>query len=72
MLWTFYRDDDHLHYEIRRALDGAGFELVVYHPDGRQECERFADSAALNRRALEVQHTLLDGGWFVAADQAHR
>lgn len=68
MLWTFSRNGRHLHYEIRRAVDGFGFELVVYYPDGRQDCERFADSAALNRRALEVQQALLDGGWFIAAD----
>lgn len=66
MLWTCCRNDGvRLHYEIRTAADGAGFELVLYHPGGRQECETFADSGALNRRALKLQQTLLDEGWLI-------
>jgi hypothetical protein len=68
MLWTFYRDGRCLNYEIRQALDGSGFELIVRYPDGREVSERFTDSGALNRRALELQNNLLNGGWFVAGD----
>lgn len=66
MLWTSCHDDGRqIHYEVRHAMDEAGFELVVHYPDGRQGCERFGNAAALNRRALEIQQELLDDGWFV-------
>jgi len=68
MLWTFHRAGEQFHYEIRRAETDADFELVLYHPDGRQAVERFADSAALNRRTQELQRTLLEDGWFISAD----
>jgi hypothetical protein len=68
MLWTFHRDGAFLHYEIRQAFDKEGYEFVVRHPDGREECEQFSDSESLNKRALELQKTLLDGGWFLAGD----
>jgi hypothetical protein len=68
VLWTFYRDGRCMNYEIRQSLDGSGFELLVRYPDGVEVCERFTDSEALNRRALEIQSRLLDGGWFVAGD----
>jgi hypothetical protein len=45
-----------------------GFELVVIHPDGRQTTEQLADSAALNRRALELQRELLADSWFISSD----
>jgi hypothetical protein len=68
MLWTFYRDGRCVNYEVRNAPDGSGFELIVRHPDGGETREQFANSEALNRRALELQNSLLDGGWFVAGD----
>ena len=68
MLWTFHRAGQHFHYEIRRAENDADFELVLYHSDGHQAVERFADSGALNRRTQELQRSLLEDGWFISAD----
>jgi hypothetical protein len=68
MLWTFHRRGQRFHYEIHQAENGLGFELVLYHPDGRQTTERLADSAALNRRALELQRELLADSWFISSD----
>ena len=67
MLWTFQRGSEVLHYEIRHAEDGSGFELVFHQPDGRQTCEQFPDSSALNQRVIELQKSLLADGWFVAS-----
>jgi hypothetical protein len=68
VLWTFYRDGRCLNCEIRQALDGSGFQLIIRHADGRETREQFTDTGAVNRRALEIQSALLDGGWFVAGD----
>jgi hypothetical protein len=68
MLWTFSRDGCNMHYEIRRAEDGQGFEIVKYYADGRQECEWFAGSESLNQRAVKLQQALLDEGWCISAD----
>ena len=66
MLWTFYRDCRHVSYEIRLSAYGPGYELVVRLPDGSERLERFDDSNALNRRALEVQWNLVADGWWSA------
>jgi hypothetical protein len=63
MIWFFERQRDRLHYEIRRQPDGPDYELVVTHPDGRQEVERFSDSGALLDRSSVLQHTLTAEGW---------
>lgn len=67
MLYTFHREGQQFHYEIHQAERDAGFELVLYHPDGRQTIEQFADSARLNHRTQELQRALLEDGWFIGA-----
>lgn len=71
MLWTFYRDCRHVSYEIRLSAHGPGYELVVRLPDGSERLERFDDSSALNRRALEVQLNLMADGWSSAGQLRH-
>jgi hypothetical protein len=63
MIWFFERGDDRLQYEIRREVDGPGYELVVTMPDGTERVERFEDTIAIVERALELQRELLVGGW---------
>jgi hypothetical protein len=63
MIWFFERRRAWLHYEIRRQTDGPNYELVVTHPDGRQEVERYGDSAAVADRANRLERTLIDDGW---------
>ncbi len=64
MIWFFYKDGEHLHYEIR--TDGAATnELVVRFPDGSERLERFEDSNALNKRVLELQQELTQDGWSI-------
>jgi hypothetical protein len=63
MIWFFERHDDRLHYEIRHQPDGPDYELVITHPDGRQEVERYSDSGALLERSSRLQNTLSAAGW---------
>jgi hypothetical protein len=63
MIWFFERQQSRLHYEIRRETDGHAYELVITHPDGRQELELFADPLAVIERSQDLQGTLLAEGW---------
>jgi hypothetical protein len=63
MIWFFERQHARLHYEIRRQTDGEAFELVITHPDGREELELFIDSRALIERSQKLQDALLAVGW---------
>jgi hypothetical protein len=63
MIWFFERHQDRLHYEIRHQPDGPDYELVITHPDGRQEVERYSDSGALIERSAKLQQTLSKAGW---------
>lgn len=66
MLWTFTRGRRQLSCEIRLALLGPGYELVVRHPDGSARLERFYDTTTLNQRTLELQRHFLSDGWHSA------
>ena len=63
MIWFFERHQDRLHYEIRHQTDGPDYELVITHPDGRQDIERYADHAMLAERAARLQISLSAAGW---------
>lgn len=63
MIWFFQRQDDHLHYEVRRQRNGGGYELVVGYPDGSEDIERFENPRDLNSRWLDLNHALRDQGW---------
>ncbi len=53
MLWIFERQGEHMRCEIRREGNGAGYEMVVTHPDGSERMERFDDTTDLIKRTLE-------------------
>jgi hypothetical protein len=63
MIWFFERQRARLHYEIRRETDGPAYELVITHPDGRQEIERYEDPAAIAERSALLQSSLTEDGW---------
>jgi hypothetical protein len=63
MLWFFTRQHSRLHYEIRRQTDSEDFEIVITHPDGRQEVERYSDAKKLLNRSIELQNSLKQEGW---------
>ena len=63
MIWFFEKHQSRLRYEIRRQTDGPDYELVITHPDGRQEIERYRDAAAIVERSVRLQDSLVRAGW---------
>ena len=63
MIWFFERQQRRLHYEIRRQTDGDDYEVVINHPDGRVEVERYSDPAELLARATSLHKGLINEGW---------
>ena len=63
MLWFYEKHEARLHYEIRRQCDGDDFELVITHPTGQQEVERYTDPNQLVQRSHDLQRTLRTDGW---------
>ncbi len=63
MIWFFERQQRRLHYEIRRQTDGDGYEIVISHPDGRLEIERYSDPGELIQRSDALRHSLERDGW---------
>lgn len=63
MIWFFERQQRRLHYEIRRHTDGDDYEIVINHPDGRLEVERYSDAAELLARSASLRVTLMNEGW---------
>ena len=63
MVWFYERHGTFIRCETRDAASGAGYELLIIQPDGREAVERYADSAALERRQQELQSSLSHDGW---------
>jgi hypothetical protein len=63
MVWFFEKEGSFLRFETRDAENGDGFELVVSHPDGNQQIERFEDSALLLKRQAELESFFNNHGW---------
>lgn len=63
MLWFFEKHQSRLHYEIRHQTDGPDYELVITHPDGRQETERYREADAVLERSRQLQDRLIEAGW---------
>ena len=63
VIWFYERKGEHLRCEIRQQVEGDRFALVVTLPDGSERVEMFDDSAALNRRSVELEQMLGGKGW---------
>lgn len=74
MLWFFERDDESLRLETRYDNDTSEFVVIVRHPDGREETERFSDGNEYRawldtfERSLEHQHWTRPGGPVIMPD----
>ena len=49
MVFFFERGGQFIRCESRTADGGAGYELAIIYPDGREDVERFDDPDELNR-----------------------
>jgi hypothetical protein len=64
VVFFFERQSQFIRCESRPADTGAGYELLVLYPDGREEIEYFYDTVDLNRRQVELETSLISAGWF--------
>lgn len=63
MIWFYERGSEHLQCEVRTAIDGEGFELVVTWPNGHVHTERYPDQGRLLRRWCELDRAWEAQGW---------
>lgn len=63
MLWFFEKQREKLHFEVRRQCDGHDYEIVITHPDGREEVEKYSDPRALAERSRHLQRHFAQEGW---------
>lgn len=63
MLWFFEKQREKLHFEVRRQCDGPDYEIVITHPDGREEVEKYSDPRAVAERSRHLQRYLAREGW---------
>ncbi len=66
MVWFFERHGQYLQCEVRRAPEGAVYELVVRYPDAPTRWERTSDPGALIERFRATQQELRRNGWAIA------
>ena len=62
MVWFFERHGTYIRCETREANEAAS-SLLIIHPDGTENVERFEDSASLTRRQQELESHLTHDGW---------
>ncbi len=63
MIWSFQRKGAQTRCEVRREIDGDGFEFLVTHPNGKVDVERFDDPSALIDRSVAYLDRLRQDGW---------
>lgn len=63
MIWFYERQGSHLRCEVRQAVEGDRYELVITNADGQERVEAFMDSRELTRRSRQLEDEWRDEGW---------
>ena len=63
MIWFYSRDDQRIRLEMRYDNDTGEFLVVISHPDGRHETERFADLSGFSKSVVALEQLLKDEHW---------
>lgn len=63
MIWFYERRGRHLRCEVREAVEGDRYELVITDPHGNERVETFSDSKALTRRSRQLEDQWFTEGW---------
>lgn len=63
MIWFYERSGSHLRCEVRQAIEGDRYELVITSADGNERVEIFVDSRELTRRSRELEDRWRLQGW---------
>ena len=63
MIWFWSRDSQKLQVETRYDNDATEFVLVIHHPDGHDESERFADIEVFRKRLVVLERQFEAERW---------
>jgi hypothetical protein len=63
MIWIFKRGDQSLRLETRYDNETTEYVLIVHHPDGSHQTERFNDSVAFQTRLDTLDRQLGSENW---------
>jgi hypothetical protein len=72
VFYFFKRGNETVQCEVRSALDGPGFEIVIIERDGTKRLEKFATSEQVHSRWLELHKNFEHEGWWGPATQDGR
>lgn len=62
MIWFFERECARLRYEIRRSMEGVGYELVIIE-DANEQVEQITSPSLLFERSRHIWTGLVQQGW---------
>ena len=63
MIWIFERGNESLRLETRYENDTTEYVLIVHHPDGSHQTERFNDSVTFQTRLDSLEKKLGRENW---------
>lgn len=63
MIWVFERGNESLRLETRYDNETAEYVLIVHHPDGGHQTERFNDSLTFQTRLDTLDKLLENENW---------
>jgi hypothetical protein len=72
VFYFFKKGSDTVQCEVRAAVEGSGYEILITEPDGIERVERFATSDQVHRRWLELHRRFEHDGWWGPAAQDGR
>lgn len=72
MFYFFQRGNETVQCEVRAAVDGPGYEIVITEPDGTERLETFSTSEEVHARWVELHRRFADEGWWGPATQDGR
>ena len=72
MFYFFQRGTETVQCEVRAAVDGPGYEILITEPNGEERLEVFATSEQVHSRWMELHKRFSDEGWWGPATQDGR
>ncbi len=63
MFYFFQRGSDLIRCEVRRSVDGDGYEISIVDRDGTERIEHHATSEQVHARWLELHNQFESEGW---------
>jgi hypothetical protein len=72
VFYFFQRGGETVQCEVRAAVDGPGYEILITEPSGAERLETFDTSEQVHNRWVELHKHFADEGWWGPATQDGR